>query len=188
VNLDLFFAQYLEESGQQGHEFIAIHCLVSIHVQQIEKILDIVNGGLLSSDQVNQGLDHPRELALGEAVIFVGVELIEDLFEQRGNVFIAETTHLLLHFCYDYSIEITRDKRAAPQNKIDLNHTKRRRDESQGRSRMQVMLKCRKYGKLVSRRCTNITIFSGFKLEEACVHSKIAALDAASLSFTDMIL
>jgi hypothetical protein len=37
-----------------------------------------------SSDQVNQGLDHPWELGLGEAVIFVGVELIEDLFEQRG--------------------------------------------------------------------------------------------------------
>lgn len=80
MNLDLFFAQYLEEGGQQGHEFLAIHCLVSIHVQQIEKILDIVSRGLLSPDQINQGLDHPRELGLGEAVIFVGVELIEDLF------------------------------------------------------------------------------------------------------------
>jgi hypothetical protein len=188
VNLDLFFAQYLEKGGQQRHEFLAIHCLVSIHVQQIEKILDIVSRGLLSPDQINQGLDHPRELGLGQAVIFVGVELIEHLFEQRGNVLIAETTHLLLHFCYDYSIEMSRDKRAAPQYKVDLNHTKRRRDESRGTSRMQVVLKRRRYGKLMSRRCTNIAIFSCFKLEEACLHSKIAALDAASLSFTDMIL
>jgi hypothetical protein len=122
VNLDLFFAQYLEEGGQQGHEFLAIHCLVSIHVQQIEKILDIVSRGLLSPDQINQGLDHPRELGLGEAVIFVGVELIEDLFEQRGDVFIAETTHLLLHFCYDYSIEMSRDKRAASKQKRSKTH------------------------------------------------------------------
>jgi hypothetical protein len=33
---------------------------------------------------------------------------------------------------------------------------------------------------LMSRRCTNLTIFSGFKLEKACLHSKTAALDAAS--------
>lgn len=159
VNLDLFFAQYLEKGGQQGHEFLAVHSLVSIHVQQIEKILDIVNGGLLSSDQINQGLDHPRELALREAVVFVRVELIEDLFEQRRKVLIAETTRLLLHFCYDYSIQMPRVKRAGPQNKKGLKHTKRKRDESRGKFRMQVMLKRRKNGKLVSRRCANITIF-----------------------------
>jgi hypothetical protein len=50
VYLDVLFPQYFEEGGQQGLELAAIDGLVSVDVQKIEKVLNVVSGGLLASN------------------------------------------------------------------------------------------------------------------------------------------
>jgi hypothetical protein len=58
---------------------VAVDGLISVHVQQVEDVLHVVQVRDLSSHQVYQGLDDGAELLLGEPIILVLVELRKNL-------------------------------------------------------------------------------------------------------------
>jgi hypothetical protein len=85
-------AQHLKEGGQQGHELFPVYGLIAIHVQQVKEVFHVISRGLLPADEVYEGLDYAWELALGEAVVLVVVEFVEEFLQEGRDVFLAEVT------------------------------------------------------------------------------------------------
>ena len=90
IHLDILLLEHLEEGLEQGLEFLPINRLIPVDVQQVEEILNIVLSGLLSPHEIDEGLHHLGKLALGEAVVLVLVEFVEDLVEDDRDVLLLE--------------------------------------------------------------------------------------------------
>lgn len=92
IDFDLPFLQDLEEGGEEGLELLPVDGLIAVHVQQVEDVLDVVLGGRLPADQIDDRLHYPREFGLGEAVVLVDVEGVEDFVEQHRDVLFGEVS------------------------------------------------------------------------------------------------
>lgn len=90
IYFDILLLEHLEEGLEQRLEFLPVDRLVTVDVQQVEEILDVVLSGLLSPHEIDEGLHHFGELALGEAVVLVMVEFVEDLVEDYRDVLLLQ--------------------------------------------------------------------------------------------------
>ena len=90
VNFNFAFLQYFEKGHEERGEFLPVDGFVSVDVEQVEDVLDVIGGGLLSAHQVDEGLDYFGELTFGEAVVLVLVELVEYLLKQLRDVLLSE--------------------------------------------------------------------------------------------------
>jgi hypothetical protein len=87
VHINGHLVEQPEEGGQQRCKLLPVDGFVPIHVQQVKKILDVVAGGLLTANHV----ENPWKLVLSESMVFVFVELIKQFLKQRGDVLRLES-------------------------------------------------------------------------------------------------
>lgn len=90
INLDIPLLKNLEEGLQQRFEFLSIDGFVTVDVEQIEEVFDIVLSWLLPAYKIDEGLDYSGKFAFCESVVLVLVEFVEDLVEDDWDVLLPQ--------------------------------------------------------------------------------------------------
>lgn len=65
LDVDVLLAQHFEEGDEEGGELLAVNGLVTVDVEQVEEVLEVVSGRGLALDETDDRVDHFWELGLG---------------------------------------------------------------------------------------------------------------------------
>ncbi len=111
-HIDFLLLQHFEKDFHYCGKFRTIDCFVSVLVQQVEDVLNVIHTRTIASDEFDERPDDFWELVLGEAVVVICIELAEYFFHEWGYILAGEFSEFLLFvwgvYCFRIGFEVGR--------------------------------------------------------------------------------